>query len=183
APGDLGHVRARDLAGLEHQRARGALAAALAVGDLDRESCSQGTPCALVFLAREVARTDVPKIPGGYDGDDEGRRARMRDPSIRLVATVMAAKLKHARGVVVGRTKDLELPRGWQQVDDDAALRASFGVGAQEAAIVAIDGAGLIAVDERGLVPLYKRDRIADVIGVDFEKPADDDDDDDEREQ
>ncbi|MBC8071392.1 MAG: hypothetical protein IAG13_23905 [Deltaproteobacteria bacterium] len=171
--------RIRVLLGAE-EPAPGPAAPEFSVGGLDRESCSQGTPCALVFLAHAVARKDVPKIPGGYDGDDEGRRERMLDPSIRLVATVMAAKLERARGVLVGRVNDLELPRGWQQVDDDAALRTSFGVGAQEAGIVIIDGNGLVAVDERGLVPLYKRDRVADVIGVDFEKPADEDDDDDE---
>lgn len=171
--------RIRVLLGAE-EPAPGPAAPQFSVLDLDRDSCSQGTPCALVFLAREVARTDVPKIPGGYDGDDEGRRERMHDPSIRLVATVMAAKLDRARGVLVGRVKDLELPRGWQQVDDDAALRSSFGVGAQDAAIVVIDEAGRIAIDERGLVPLYKRDRVADVIGVDFEKPPGEDDDDDD---
>ncbi|HWB76588.1 MAG TPA: hypothetical protein VG755_16595, partial [Nannocystaceae bacterium] len=54
-----------------------------AVGDLDRASCSSGTPCALVFLGHDVAREDVPGVPDGFDGEDEERFAKMRDPSIR----------------------------------------------------------------------------------------------------
>jgi hypothetical protein len=139
-----------------------------AVGDLDRAGCGSGTPCALVFLAKDVECNEVPGIPDGFDGDDEEKFAKMRDPSIRLVSTAAKAKLEHAKGIVIGALRDVEL-HGWQQVDAAPAVRTAFGIDDDEAAIVVIDEGGRVAVCERGLVPIYKWGRVADLLGVELD--------------
>jgi hypothetical protein len=139
-----------------------------AVGDLDRASCSDGTPCALVFLGHDVAVADVPGVPDGFDGEDEEKFAKLRDPSIRMVSNASKAKLEHAKGVIIGRVTGVELET-WQQVEDAPDVRKIFGIGADEAAIVVIDDQGRVAVQERGLVPIYKWGRVADILGVELD--------------
>lgn len=159
-------ARIQDLLG-GAEPAPGAPAPEFAVADLDRATCSDGTPCALIFLARAVAAADVPGVKNGFDGDDKEKIAKLRDPSIRFVSTASKAKLEGARGVVIGQVHDIELP-GWQQVEHAPEARAAFEVAADEAAIVVIDGEGRVAVDERGVVPIYKWGRVADVLGVEL---------------
>ncbi len=140
-----------------------------AVGGLDNASCGGGTPCALLFLGRNVARAEVPRLEGGFSGDeDEGLRL-MRDPSIRLVITALRAKPGKAKAVLVGATDDIEFPSWWERVDEDADARAAFGLASTDAAAVILDAEGRVAIRRVGSFPLFERDQVGDVLGVEFD--------------
>jgi hypothetical protein len=142
------------------------------VGGLSSTSCGGGTPCAIIFLAKDVAKTDVPGAEGGFDGEDEEAMQRMKDPSIRMVSTAMKAKLGKAKGVLVGRTPGIELPT-WLQVDEDADGRAAFGLGPNDPAFIVIDDQGRVDLLARESVPVYKWGRAADVLGVELDEDDD----------
>lgn len=144
-------------------------APSFAVGSLDNASCGRGTPCALLFLGRKVARTEVPRLEDGFEGEeDEGFRL-LRDPSIRLVITALRAKPAKAKAVLVGVTDDIELPAWWERVDADADGRAAFGLGPDDAAAVIIDAQGRLALRRVGSFPLFERDLVGDLLGVEFD--------------
>ncbi len=138
------------------------------IGGLSDADCGGGTPCVVAFLGHAVARSDVPGIEDGFEGDDEVATQHMRDPAIRNVATALRAKLERAKGVLVGSTRDIEFPT-WLRVDDSPEGRAAFGVAADESAVVVIDDEGRVAVVERGLVPLYRWGRVADLLHVEID--------------
>lgn len=142
------------------------------IGDFDVGQCGGGTPCGIIFLGRDVARSDVPDIEDGFDGDDEETAKRNQDPSIRMVAAAFKAKLKKARGVLVGRTSNLEFPT-WSVVESSPEGRAAFGLGPDEAAFVLIDGDGRVAMTVRGLLPIYQWGRVADTLGVELDDEED----------
>jgi len=142
------------------------------LGELSSERCGHGTPCAIIFLGREVARADVPGIDDGFDGAEDEAIERMKDPSIRMVSTAVKAKLRRAEGAIVGGTPQLEFPT-WQVIDGAPEARAAFGLDATEPAFVVIDADGRIPVLARGAMPMYQWGRVADVLGVEL----DDDDD------
>ncbi|HWB80555.1 MAG TPA: hypothetical protein VG755_36575, partial [Nannocystaceae bacterium] len=84
-----------------------------------------------------------------------------------MVSSASKAKLERAKGVIIGRVSGVELET-WQRVDEAPELRKTFGIAADEAAIVVIDDQGRVAVNERGLVPIYKWGRVADILGVEL---------------
>ncbi len=142
------------------------------IGEVGSDTCGGGTPCVIIFLAREIAKADVPGIDGGFDGEETETFERMKDPSIRMVSTAMKAKLQKAKGAIVGRTRDLEFPT-WSRVDDDADGRAAFGVGPTEAAFVVIDAEGRVVLSTRGPVALYQWGLVADTLGVELDEDDD----------
>lgn len=142
------------------------------IGELESSSCGGGTPCAIIFLDREIAKADIPGIDDGFDGEDEEKYRRMKDPSIRMVSTAMKAKLAGARGVIVGVTHDLDFPT-WSRVDDDPDGRAAFGLGPTDAAFIVIDRDGHIALQTRGPIAMYQWGRVADVLGVELDEDDD----------
>lgn len=144
-----------------------------ATGDVDSKACGNGTPCALIFLGKPVARTDVPGIEDGFDGDDAESAVRLADPSIRMIATAFKAKLQRAKGAIVGRTSGLSFPT-WTVVEESQEARTAFGIGPDEAVFVLIDAEGRIAMDVRGVLPLYQWGRVADTLGVEIDDEEED---------
>lgn len=142
------------------------------IGDLDAKSCGHGTPCAIIFLGKPVARTDVPGIDDGFDGDDEEAANRLQDASIRMVSTAFKAKLTKAKGAIVGHVSGMEFPT-WSVVEESAEGRAAFGVGADEAVFVLIDAEGRMPMVVRGVLPLYQWGRVADTLGVEIDDDED----------
>jgi hypothetical protein len=150
----------------------GPLAPTFVAGDVDPAGCREAA-CALVFLGREVARSEVPGIADGFDGDEDAAFEKMRDPAVRMVSTLLRMQLTDARGVVVGRTRDLELTT-WRRLEDAPELRAAFELQEGDTAIVVIDTDGRVAFRKVGFVPLYEWGRVADLLGVEINdrKPA-----------
>jgi predicted transcriptional regulator len=135
------------------------------VGPLDQAHCAERI-CAIAFLGEAVARTDIPGIDGGFSGDDDEGFAKMRNPSIRIMRTLLPTRLEKAEGVVVGRTSDLELET-WSTVDEAADARAAFDLAPDEAALVVIEH-GRISFFDRGLIALYRWSTAADLLGIDI---------------
>jgi hypothetical protein len=135
-----------------------------AVGPLSNEAC-RGQACAIVFLARPVARKEVPGVKGGARNEDERAWA---DPSVRLVAALREDELPagKSRGAFVGQLDDVPLAGGWATAPDDAAARAALGVPPGEAAIVVIDEQGGLAVREIGNIPFWKLGRAGALLGL-----------------
>jgi len=150
----------------------GPAAPALVVGPLDTASCTGGRACAIVFLGRDVARTDVPGIDDGFDGEDDEKMAQMQDAAVRLVSTMTKMELTSAQGVVVGRVADLELPT-WSRVDEAPEARAAFDLAPTDSALVVIAD-GRVEMRKVGLVRVYEWGRVADLLGVEIDdrKPA-----------
>jgi len=147
-------------------------APALTVGSLDLAACQGGYACAILFLGHDVARSDVPGIDDGFEGDDDEMFAKMRDPAIRLVSSASKMRLESSAGVIVGRTRDLELET-WERLEDAPEARAAFQIGPQDSAIVVI-AEGRVEFRKTGLVPVYEWGRVADLLGVEINdrKPA-----------
>lgn len=143
------------------------------IGDLDSTKCGNPTPCAIIFLGKDVARTDVPGIEDGFDGEDEQAAKLLADPSIRMVSTAFKAKLQRAKGAIVGRTTGLEFPT-WSVVESSPEGREAFGVGVDEAVFVLIDSEGHMPMVVRGVLPLYQWGRVADTLGVEIDDEEDD---------
>ncbi len=161
----------RELLGAQ-EPPKGPAMPSFSAGTLESSACGGGTPCALIFLAREVAKSDIPGIDDGFDGEDAEKFERMKDPSIRMVSTAMKAKLAKARGVIVGRTRDLEFPT-WARTDHDDDARAAFGIGPADAAFIVIDAEGAVALSTRGPIAMYQWGRVADVLGVELDEEDD----------
>jgi hypothetical protein len=142
------------------------------IGELDSTTCGHGTPCAIIFLGKDIARADVPGIDDGFDGEDDEEAKRLADPSIRMITTAFKAKLSKAKGAIVGRVSGMEFPT-WSVVEASPEGRAAFGVAADEAVFVLIDAEGRMPMVVRGALPLYQWGRVADTLGVEL----DDDDD------
>ena len=145
---------------------------AVVVGSLDTTTCTGGRACALVFLGRDVARTDVPGIDDGFDGDDDEKVVQMQDPAVRLVSTMTKMKLENATGVAVGRITGVELP-SWEIVEEAADARTAFGLTPTDSAIIVISE-GRVEVRELGVVRMHRWGRVADLLGVELNdrKPA-----------
>jgi hypothetical protein len=141
-------------------------APSFSVGPLDDERCAERT-CAIAFLGEAVARTDIPGIDGGFQGEDEAAFAQMRNPSVRIMRTLLPTQLEEAEGVVVGRTSDLEL-ESWARVDEATEAREAFEVAEDEAALIIISE-GRVAFFDRGVIPLYRWSAAADLLGIDID--------------
>ena len=139
---------------------------AFSLGPLDHERCAQRT-CAIAFLGEPVEQADVPGIEGGFAGDDDEGFERMRNPSVRIVRTLLPTRLEEADGVIVGRISGLELET-WTSIAEDESARAAFEVAPDEAALVIISE-GRIAFFDRGLIPLYRWSAAADLLGIELD--------------
>ncbi len=144
-------------------------------GDLDFAKCS-GHTCILVFLGAPVAKSAVPGVEGGFDGDMEAMWAQLQDPNIRLASLVHDSDTKLAadkdaasrvRAVVVGELVDVPL-KHWQQVAEASQARTAFAVEPNQAGVVVVDAEGKVAVRELGLVRMYKFGPISELLGVDL---------------
>lgn len=146
-----------------------------AVGPLNARSCDP-RPCAIIFLGDTVARTDVPGVEDGFDGDREEGFAQIDKPHVRLAATAMKMDLQGAPGVLVGEVSGLhELPKmGWTQVDDAPQARAAFGLEPDDTAFIVVDREGRLAFCAVGLVPMYKWGTAADLLGAEVMPDEDD---------
>ncbi len=162
-------------------------APAFKIGELDNATC-RGKSCMFVFLPREVKKTELPGVKGGFEGDDEAQWKQLQDPSVRLAGLVVdsdeklvahAEKLARAdkpatpaaetepeivvEATVVGALAGAELKR-WKQVADAPEARAAF----DQPALIVIDGEGRLAVRELGLVRMWKLNRVSELVGVDL---------------
>jgi hypothetical protein len=125
-----------------------------AAGPLDSASCA-GQGCALVFLSRKIAVTEVPGVEGGKKPDDS---AAWGDPDARLVGMLsdQALPAGKSKGVFVGELDGVKLASGWSVTPGSAELRATFGLGASDTAVVVIDREGRLALRETGVIPFWK---------------------------
>ena len=154
--------------------ALGPPAPAFAAGSLSDAVCGHPKPCALVFLGRDIVRTEIPELDGGFTGTGDEVAKQYEDPAVRMV--YLGLKLKHgdkSLGAIVGRTQGLDFP-SWVQIEDTPALREAFGMDPGVAGVVLIDGQGRVAMDERGAVPMYKLGRVAEILGVELDRGDDD---------
>ena len=101
---------------------------AFSLGPLDHERCAQRT-CAIAFLGEPVEQADVPGIEGGFAGDDDEGFERMRNPSVRIVRTLLPTRLEEADGVIVGSTlhRDGVVGSGIDRARVEAFVRAAGG--------------------------------------------------------
>jgi predicted transcriptional regulator len=141
-------------------------APAFSVGPLDQARCAQRT-CALAFLGESVARSDIPGIEGGFEGEEEETFEKTRNPSIRIAMTLLSTRLEEVEGVVIGRTSDLEFET-WATVDEAEEARAAFELAPDEAALIVIEQ-GRISFFDRGRIPLYRWSTAADLLGIELE--------------
>jgi hypothetical protein len=137
------------------------------LGPLDPEACA-AKPCALLFLGEPVARTEIPDIDGGFEGEDEARWAQMKKPAIRMAARALKLPLRDAAlGAIVGHTEGLDYA-GWTRVDQAPDVAQAFGVAPGTTAWIVLRD-GRIAFREEGLVQFYKLALFADAMGIEFD--------------
>ncbi len=138
------------------------------VGDISRDVCSQ-TPCALMFLGEPVARTDIPGIDDGFEGEDEAKWAQLQRPGVRNISSALKLELGDAgKGVVVGDLRDLELPAGWTVATEDADVRRAFGVDPGATAFLILRD-GRVAFQRAGVIPMFALGQVSDLLGVEFD--------------
>ncbi len=138
-------------------------------GALDTEACAE-TTCAFVFTGpNALGRSDIPGIrPGGFEGDDDARLAKMLDPAVRNVTLARKMKLSTTKGAFIGDIDDEISSEGWERLAwaDGADVRGALGVSEDEPTIVVFDrGREVLRVE--GLVRLHHWGRIADLLGID----------------
>lgn len=146
-----------------------------AIGDLTPGTC-KGKVCAFAFLAKKVARGDIPGIDGGFEGPRKERFERFADPSVRLAGVFVGAdekidEDKHA-GAIVGELEGVELRR-WKLVPSAPEARAAFGLGADEAALVVIDAQGRLALKVAGKVRFWQLGLFSDLLGIELQDEDD----------
>ena len=141
---------------------------AFSLGSATPSACA-AEPCVVVFLGESVARTDIPGIDDGFEGEDEEEWAQMQRPAIRNVGSALKLKLEGAgQGIVVGSLEGLELPPGWTVIDDDPDARVAFGVDSGADAFLVLRE-GEVAFRREGVIPFYEMGRVSDLVGVEFE--------------
>jgi hypothetical protein len=138
-------------------------APAFDVAGITNASCRQ-KPCLFIFLAKPVARGEIPWIENGFEGTRTECFERMRRPEIRLAASAMRVPITKSHGVLLGEVEGLDL-KGWQVVPDDAAARQAFGLGPEDSALVVIDTEGRLAFRETGFIPMYRWTLAVDPTG------------------
>ncbi|MCR9163130.1 MAG: TlpA family protein disulfide reductase [Nannocystaceae bacterium] len=158
----------RETIGAREPEAGPAMPEAARAGALDPETCAQ-TTCAFVFVGPgKVTRADIPGIrPGGFEGDDDARLAKMLDPAVRSVTLARKMKLSATKGALVGDVDEAISSEGWERIPwaEGADARAALGVGEDVPAIVVFDhGREVLRVE--GLVRLHHWGRLADLLGV-----------------
>jgi hypothetical protein len=123
-------------------------------------------PCVFVFLDQPVDRSDIPRIEGGYEGDDAFERAMQ--PGIRL-AGLAAGDWKitgdKAQGLLIGKLTGIT-PEGWELTEQAPSLREAFHVAPDEAALIVVDAEGRLAFDKHGLVRFWEFGQAGEVLGL-----------------
>lgn len=138
------------------------------LGSLSQSACAN-KPCALVFLAEPIGRTDIPGIDDGFEGEDEAKWDQMKKPGVRNVGSALKLQIGDAGlGVIAGQVSDLELPPGWSVVPDDAAVRKAFDVEPGTASFLVLRE-GEVAFRADGVIPMFELGRVSDLLGVEFE--------------
>ncbi|HFE44219.1 MAG TPA: hypothetical protein ENJ18_01830 [Nannocystis exedens] len=139
------------------------------VGDLTNTTC-EGRVCLFAFLGEPVARTDVPGLEGGWEGEREEGFERFSRPSIRLVGTLASADEKidedRVSGAIIGDLSGFEFRR-WRIVSEADTARSAFGLD-QDAALVVINAKGEVAFTATGKIAFWQLGLVADLIGVDL---------------
>ncbi len=137
------------------------------VAGFDKAKCAE-RPCAFVFLSQKVARTDIPRIEGGYEAEDaKDAFAQADKPEIRL-ATLLAGSWKledKAYGLIVGELEGLETD-GWEKVAQAPELRAAFEIPENENALVVVDTEGRTAFRAVGLVRMWQMGQAGGALGL-----------------
>ncbi|WP_106394973.1 hypothetical protein [Enhygromyxa salina] len=139
------------------------------LGELSKQSCVE-RPCVLVFLDAKVTRGEIPGLDeGGFEGDMKQAFEQIKQPSVRLARALEAdwAAEDSAKfnGAIVGEGEGWGV-EGWPFVAEAAAARETFGIGADEAGMVIIDGQGRVAFSETGRIPFWKLSLAADLLGI-----------------
>ncbi len=164
--GDALEKLRNDLGALEHEP--GAPMPPLSAGAVDTATCAD-TVCAFVFTGtKPVKKADIPGIrPGGFEGDDDARLAKMLEPSVRNVTLARKMKLKTTRGAFIGDIDPEISSEGWERLDLEQGnnAREALGVG-DEPEIVVFDH-GREALRVKGLPLLHHWGRLADLLEVD----------------
>ncbi len=146
------------------------------VAGLDREAC-RDEGCILVFLDGKLARSEIPRIEGGWEGDMDEGIERSKRPNIRNVGMLMSAwKLEGSgiRAAVIGELVDVEID-GVQRVASAPEAREAFDIAADEAAMVIVKGDKLAFI-EKGRIPYWKFGMAGEVLGVEAQEPDEDED-------
>lgn len=143
-----------------------------AAADLTQDSCKQ-KPCLFLFLGKKVARTDIPWIEDGFEGNRTDSFERMHRPEIRLAASAMQVPIKKSHGVIFGDLQGLE-PEGWRILPDEPSLREAFGIEAGQSALVVIDTQGRLAFKETEFIPMYRWTLAIDITGESIKRGDDD---------
>ena len=139
-----------------------------ALGPASASACAS-KPCAVMFLGAEVGRSDIPGVDDGFEGEDEAKWAQMQKPEVRNIGSALKLAIADAGvGVIAGEVRDLELPKGWTVVSDDAAAREAFGVEPGTTAFLVLKD-GEVAFRGDGTIPMYELGRVSDLLGVEFD--------------
>jgi hypothetical protein len=145
------------------------------IGEWTLDRC-RPRACGFIFLGDTVARTEIPGVEDGFDGDREEAFAKLDQPHIRLAGTAMKMDLQGAPGAVIGTTTGLrELSEmGWSEVAAAPEARAAFGLEPSDTAFVIVDAQGRLAFREVGVVPMFKWGAAADLLGAEVMPEEDD---------
>jgi hypothetical protein len=153
------------------------------VAGLDRTSCRE-KGCVFVFLDGPLARTDIPGIEGGFEGETDETFAKGKEPNVRNVGLVRGGwELEGTgiRGVIVGKLTDLDVEH-LEVVESAPELREAFDVGEDEAAMVIVKD-DEIAFLEKGRIPFWKFGLAGDVLGIQAKDPGEHGGDEDSEEE
>lgn len=137
-----------------------------AAGLSDQTCATQ--PCALIFVDRAVALSEIPWVDGGFEGDEKARWKQVTTPRIRNISVALGLELHDkARGLIVGPLLGVELAPGWEQLDQALELREAFEVAADGSAMLILRD-GRVAYRNDAIVPFYDVGRVSDLLGVEL---------------
>ena len=124
----------------------------------------------MLFLDRPVARTDIPGIEGGFEGEDEAVWKQFEIPAFRMVSSSLKLNLSgKAKGVVVGEVDDFEFP-GWSTVPpaDGVAAATALGAPTGETTLMILKG-GTVVFSASGFMPMYRLGEVSDLLEVEYD--------------
>ena len=174
--GDPGEAELAEIKALlrAEEPAPGPPAPAFTLEGVAEDHCA-GRRCALVFLDAKVARSEIPGIEGGFEGDMKESFAQIAKPSVRLARAIASdwdsADRDEVAGAIIGEVEGWEV-EGWPVVAEAASAREAFEIGDQ-AAMVILDEQGRVSFVETGVIPFWKLMLAADLLGIE-PKPRED---------
>lgn len=153
------------------------------LGEVDKAACKEDG-CLFVFLGGPVARTDIPRIEGGFESeDDDAPWEQTRKPDIRNVSqTLFLWDLKETKvkTFIIGELSGLD--EDAEHVDVVATapeLREAFELGETDSAMVIVKDDKLSFL-EKDTIRFWKFGLAGDVLGVEASGPDDEEDEDEE---